>query len=167
MTTVLEYYQVKNKSVRCSRHWWPRVFLQGDGMNAYMAYKVATQVSAHQHTALETTCSLAYRRRRTRAPASKEQQIPTGCCSCCGSPLHWTHANICERPFQTTLSMFRNKTFTVRRRFSDFLGLYEKLSEKHGPNGYIVPPPPEKSILGRLAEPRRVGRWDESLRRRR
>lgn len=45
--------------------------------------------------------------------------------------------------------MFRNKTFTVRRRFSDFLGLYEKLSEKHGPNGFIVPPPPEKSILGR------------------
>lgn len=52
--------------------------------------------------------------------------------------------------FQTTLPMFRNKTFTVRRRFSDFLGLYEKLSEKHGPNGFIVPPPPEKSILGRL-----------------
>lgn len=53
--------------------------------------------------------------------------------------------------FQTTLAMFRNKTFTVRRRFSDFLGLYEKLSEKHGPNGFIVPPPPEKSILGRQA----------------
>lgn len=48
------------------------------------------------------------------------------------------------------MPMFRNKTFTVRRRFSDFLGLYEKLSEKHGPNGFIVPPPPEKSILGRL-----------------
>ncbi|TNN00410.1 hypothetical protein fugu_011656 [Takifugu bimaculatus] len=62
----------------------------GDGMNAYMAYKVTTQ---------------------------------------------------------TTLQMFRHKTFTVRRRFSDFLGLYEKLSEKHGPNGFIVPPPPEKSIL--------------------
>lgn len=45
--------------------------------------------------------------------------------------------------------MFRSKTFTVRRRFSDFLGLYEKLSEKHSQNGYIIPPPPEKSILGR------------------
>lgn len=45
--------------------------------------------------------------------------------------------------------MFRSKTFTVRRRFSDFLGLYEKLSEKHSQNGYIVPPPPEKSILGK------------------
>ncbi|XP_069018134.1 sorting nexin-1a isoform X2 [Embiotoca jacksoni] len=49
---------------------------------------------------------------------------------------------------QSTLPMFRSKTFTVRRRFSDFLGLYEKLSEKHGPNGFIVPPPPEKSIMG-------------------
>lgn len=44
--------------------------------------------------------------------------------------------------------MFRNKTFTVKRRFSDFLGLFEKLSEKHGPNGLVVPPPPEKNLLG-------------------
>uniref|UniRef100_A0A4W4GMR7 Sorting nexin-2 n=1 Tax=Electrophorus electricus TaxID=8005 RepID=A0A4W4GMR7_ELEEL len=51
-------------------------------------------------------------------------------------------------PEKTTLSMFRSKQLTVRRRFSDFLGLYEKLSEKHSPNGYIVPPAPEKSILG-------------------
>ncbi|KAM7415022.1 hypothetical protein PAMA_019715 [Pampus argenteus] len=75
----------------------------GDGMNAYMAYKVATQ---------------------------------------------------------TTLPMFRSKTFTVRRRFSDFLGLYEKLSEKHGPNGFIVPPPPEKSILGMTKV--KVGKEDSS-----
>ncbi|KAG7230876.1 hypothetical protein INR49_024903 [Caranx melampygus] len=75
----------------------------GDGMNAYMAYKVTTQ---------------------------------------------------------TTLPMFRNKTFTVRRRFSDFLGLYEKLNEKHGPNGFIVPPPPEKSILGMTKV--KVGKEDSS-----
>ncbi|XP_019934438.2 sorting nexin-1a isoform X1 [Paralichthys olivaceus] len=75
----------------------------GDGMNAYMAYKLSTQ---------------------------------------------------------TTLPMFRNKTFTVRRRFSDFLGLYEKLSEKHGPNGCIVPPPPEKSILGMTKV--KVGKEDSS-----
>ncbi|XP_039882255.1 sorting nexin-1a isoform X1 [Simochromis diagramma] len=75
----------------------------GDGMNAYMAYKVSTQ---------------------------------------------------------TTLPMFRNKTFTVRRRFSDFLGLYEKLSEKHGPNGFIVPPPPEKSLLGMTKV--KVGKEDSS-----
>ncbi|KAM3870135.1 sorting nexin-1-like [Diretmus argenteus] len=61
---------------------------------------------------------------------------------------------------QTTLPMFRNKTFTVRRRFSDFLGLYEKLSEKHAPNGFIVPPPPEKSILGMTKV--KVGKEDPS-----
>uniref|UniRef100_A0A7N9AKZ6 Sorting nexin-1 n=1 Tax=Mastacembelus armatus TaxID=205130 RepID=A0A7N9AKZ6_9TELE len=75
----------------------------GDGMNAYMAYKVSTE---------------------------------------------------------TTLPMFRNKTFTVKRRFSDFLGLYEKLSEKHGPNGFIVPPPPEKSLLGMTKV--KVGKEDSS-----
>uniref|UniRef100_A0A8C2KMN9 Sorting nexin-1 n=1 Tax=Cyprinus carpio TaxID=7962 RepID=A0A8C2KMN9_CYPCA len=75
----------------------------GDGMNAYMAYKVSTQ---------------------------------------------------------TSLTMFRSKTFTVRRRFSDFLGLYEKLSEKHSQNGYIVPPPPEKSILGMTKV--KVGKEDPS-----
>ncbi|XP_058264240.1 sorting nexin-1a isoform X2 [Hemibagrus wyckioides] len=75
----------------------------GDGMNAYMAYRVSTQ---------------------------------------------------------TTLSMFRSKQFTVRRRFSDFLGLYEKLSEKHSQNGHIVPPPPEKSILGMTKV--KVGKEDPS-----
>ncbi|KAB5565910.1 hypothetical protein PHYPO_G00246960 [Pangasianodon hypophthalmus] len=75
----------------------------GDGMNAYMAYRVSTQ---------------------------------------------------------TTLPMFRSKQFTVRRRFSDFLGLYEKLYEKHSPNGYIVPPPPEKSILGMTKV--KVGKEDPS-----
>ncbi|XP_016099565.1 sorting nexin-1a [Sinocyclocheilus grahami] len=75
----------------------------GDGMNAYMAYKVSTQ---------------------------------------------------------TSLTMFHSKTFTVRRRFSDFLGLYEKLSEKHLQNGYIVPPPPEKSILGMTKV--KVGKEDPS-----
>lgn len=46
--------------------------------------------------------------------------------------------------------MFRSKQFAVKRRFSDFLGLYEKLSEKHSQNGFIVPPPPEKSLIGKL-----------------
>lgn len=45
--------------------------------------------------------------------------------------------------------MFRSKQFAVKRRFSDFLGLYEKLSEKHSQNGFIVPPPPEKSLIGK------------------
>ncbi|XP_018608094.2 sorting nexin-1-like [Scleropages formosus] len=61
---------------------------------------------------------------------------------------------------QTTIPMFRSKAFTVSRRFSDFLGLYEKLSEKHSQNGYIVPSPPEKSIVGMTKV--KVGKEDSS-----
>lgn len=61
---------------------------------------------------------------------------------------------------QTNLPMFKCKTYSVKRRFSDFLGLYEKLSEKHSQNGYIVPPPPEKSILGMTKV--KVGKEDSS-----
>uniref|UniRef100_A0A7N6BM75 Sorting nexin-1 n=1 Tax=Anabas testudineus TaxID=64144 RepID=A0A7N6BM75_ANATE len=49
---------------------------------------------------------------------------------------------------RTSLPMFRGKAFSVRRRFSDFLGLYEKLSVKQSLQGSIIPPPPEKSVVG-------------------
>lgn len=49
---------------------------------------------------------------------------------------------------QTSLPIFKSKVFTARRRFSDFLGLYEKLSAKQSLHGCIVPPPPEKSVVG-------------------
>ncbi|XP_037338153.2 sorting nexin-1-like [Pungitius pungitius] len=49
---------------------------------------------------------------------------------------------------RTSLAMFRSKVFSVRRRFSDFLGLYEKLSVKQSLQGCIIPPPPEKSVVG-------------------
>ncbi|XP_077174393.1 sorting nexin-1 [Paroedura picta] len=61
---------------------------------------------------------------------------------------------------QTTLPIFRSKQFSVKRRFSDFLGLYEKLSEKHAQNGFIVPPPPEKSLIGMTKV--KVGKEDSS-----
>ncbi|XP_076012200.1 sorting nexin-1-like [Genypterus blacodes] len=48
----------------------------------------------------------------------------------------------------TSLPMFRSKNFSVRRRFSDFLGLYEKMSVKQSLTGCIIPPPPEKSVMG-------------------
>lgn len=38
----------------------------------------------------------------------------------------------------------------MTRRFSDFLGLYSKLHEKHIKTGIIVPPAPEKSVLGKV-----------------
>ncbi|KAM3876820.1 sorting nexin-1-like [Diretmus argenteus] len=75
----------------------------GDGMNAYMAYKVSTR---------------------------------------------------------TSLPMFRTKTFSVRRRFSDFLGLYEKLAVKQSLHGCIIPPPPEKSVVGMTKV--KVGKDDPS-----
>lgn len=49
---------------------------------------------------------------------------------------------------QTSLAMFRSKAFTVRRRYSDFLGLHEKLAAKQSLQGCIIPPPPEKSVVG-------------------
>ncbi|MCJ8735026.1 hypothetical protein PDJAM_G00242230 [Pangasius djambal] len=63
----------------------------GDGMNAYMAYKVTTK---------------------------------------------------------TSLNLFSRNEFSVKRRFSDFLGLHSKLASKYMHVGYIVPPAPEKSIVG-------------------
>eukprot|EP00079_Xenopus_tropicalis_P012205 XP_002938918.1 PREDICTED: sorting nexin-1 [Xenopus tropicalis] len=61
---------------------------------------------------------------------------------------------------QTNLLMFKSKHFTVKRRFSDFLGLYEKLSEKHSQNGFIIAPPPEKSLIGMTKV--KVGKEDSS-----
>ncbi|MGH0170471.1 UNVERIFIED_CONTAM: hypothetical protein FKN15_059097 [Acipenser sinensis] len=67
----------------------------GDGMNAYMAYKVTTK---------------------------------------------------------TSLTIFNENEFSVKRRFSDFLGLHSKLATKYMHIGYIVPPAPEKSIVGKHYE---------------
>lgn len=49
---------------------------------------------------------------------------------------------------KTNLGFFKKGDFTVSRRFSDFLGLYEKLVEKHLAAGRIVPPAPEKNVVG-------------------
>uniref|UniRef100_A0A665VI50 Sorting nexin-2 n=1 Tax=Echeneis naucrates TaxID=173247 RepID=A0A665VI50_ECHNA len=75
----------------------------GDGMNAYMAYKVTTK---------------------------------------------------------TSMSVFKRTEFSVKRRFSDFLGLHSKLASKYLHVGYIVPPAPEKSIVGMTKV--KVGKEDQS-----
>merc|ERR1719361_1296325 len=49
---------------------------------------------------------------------------------------------------KTNLKFFKRENFSVTRRFSDFLGLHEKLVEKHGPRGRIIPPAPEKNLVG-------------------
>lgn len=45
---------------------------------------------------------------------------------------------------KTSLAMFKKPEFSVNRRFSDFLGLHNKLVHKHLSAGVIIPSPPEK-----------------------
>ncbi|GAB0207223.1 sorting nexin-2 [Grus japonensis] len=61
---------------------------------------------------------------------------------------------------KTSLSMFHKNEFSVKRRFSDFLGLHSKLVTKYMHIGYIVPPAPEKSIVGMTKV--KVGKEDSS-----
>ncbi|XP_050770424.1 sorting nexin-2-like [Gymnogyps californianus] len=61
---------------------------------------------------------------------------------------------------KTSLSMFHRNEFSVKRRFSDFLGLHSKLATKYMHIGYIVPPAPEKSIVGMTKV--KVGKEDSS-----
>jgi len=49
---------------------------------------------------------------------------------------------------KTNLTYFKKKNPEVNRRFSDFLGLREKLAEKYLQNGRIIPPAPDKSVIG-------------------
>ncbi|KAF4531009.1 hypothetical protein B566_EDAN009753 [Ephemera danica] len=49
---------------------------------------------------------------------------------------------------RTNMQIYRKKHFSVMRRFSDFLGLHDKLAEKYLRTGRIVPPAPEKSVIG-------------------
>jgi len=47
---------------------------------------------------------------------------------------------------ETSRAGWNGKTFEVTRRFSDFLGLYEKLAGKYQHKGYYIFPAPEKSM---------------------
>lgn len=49
---------------------------------------------------------------------------------------------------RTNMKIFRKPQFFVYRRFSDFLGLHDKLVEKYLRSGRIIPPAPEKSVIG-------------------
>ncbi|XP_059174605.1 sorting nexin-2-like isoform X2 [Physella acuta] len=49
---------------------------------------------------------------------------------------------------KTTNPNYRRPENAVLRRFSDFLGMHAKLADKHVPLGIIVPPAPEKSVIG-------------------
>lgn len=49
---------------------------------------------------------------------------------------------------QTTSPMYKKSTFSVLRRYSDFLWLYETLSMNNP--GVVVPPVPDKNPFGRF-----------------
>ncbi|CAH1796001.1 unnamed protein product [Owenia fusiformis] len=49
---------------------------------------------------------------------------------------------------KSTIPEFKSPELSVLRRFSDFLGLHEKLAQKHLHLGRLVPPAPEKSLVG-------------------
>ncbi|XP_076339012.1 sorting nexin-2-like [Tachypleus tridentatus] len=49
---------------------------------------------------------------------------------------------------KTNFPYFKTKNMVVSRRFSDFLGLHDKLVQKHLHLGRLVPPAPEKSVIG-------------------
>ncbi|KAM9672614.1 LOW QUALITY PROTEIN: sorting nexin-2-like [Trichechus inunguis] len=61
---------------------------------------------------------------------------------------------------KTSFSMFSKSEFSDKRRFSNFLGLHSKLAGKYLHIGYIVPPAPEKSIVGMTKV--KVGKEDSS-----
>lgn len=50
--------------------------------------------------------------------------------------------------FSTSIPAFGRPEGSVRRRFSDFLGLWEKLHDKYLRDGFVIPPKPEKSVVG-------------------
>jgi sorting nexin-1/2 len=50
--------------------------------------------------------------------------------------------------FKTNYPAFKSTEFTITRRFSDFLALYDKLKEKHLHAGHFLPPQPEKDMIG-------------------
>ena len=61
---------------------------------------------------------------------------------------------------RTNIRCFRRASFSVVRRYSDFLGLHEKLVARYQSKGRIIPPAPEKSIIGTY---KIVGSWTNSL----
>ena len=68
------------------------------------------------------------------------------CVVLCCVVLGWV-VLLFERP-QTDLDAFRAREFSVVRRFSDFVWVRQQLSQHH--KGYIIPPLPEKRLMGRL-----------------
>lgn len=55
----------------------------------------------------------------------------------------------CRVITHTNMPIYKKRSMNVSRRFSDFLGLHTKLTEKYLRSGRIIPPAPEKSVIGK------------------
>jgi hypothetical protein len=106
--------------------------LIGDGMGAYMQYKVTTSV-----------CSFFKFQFRRNPVYHFRMQFPK-----LFQVTILLSSYFMGFLLQTTLSSFKKPETIVSRRFSDFLGLHERLSAKFLVQGKVVPPAPEKSVLG-------------------
>ena len=53
---------------------------------------------------------------------------------------------------RTNLRCFRRGSCSVVRRYSDFLGLHSKLVARYQSRGRIIPPAPEKNIIGKQSQ---------------
>lgn len=94
---------------------------KGEGMGAYIVYKVVTTVST------DFSC-LGFKVLLTRILFVFKLANNVYC-------------------FQTqNMQGYIDREYVVWRRFSDFLGLHEKLVDKYFYKGYLVPAAPEKSI---------------------
>ena len=74
--------------------------------------------------------------------------IPYTLCIPRYSPSYTTHNFQFSLIPQTTSPLFSKSSFSVLRRYSDFLWLYETLSNNNP--GVVVPPVPEKSPFNRF-----------------
>uniref|UniRef100_A0A0K2U341 PX domain-containing protein n=1 Tax=Lepeophtheirus salmonis TaxID=72036 RepID=A0A0K2U341_LEPSM len=63
---------------------------------------------------------------------------------------------------KTNISYFKKDIMIVNRRFSDFLGLHDKLNEKYLQNGRIIPPTPDKNMVG-MAKIKLTKESDENI----
>lgn len=85
-----------------------------------------------------TTSRLAESKSKISIKVGSPKKVGSGVSLYMAYPIHT----------ETNLPYFRNPTMDTARRFSDFLALHHKLSEKFIRQGRILPVPPEKNAAG-------------------
>lgn len=63
--------------------------------------------------------------------------------------INFLRFNLIRVTTHTSIPKFKAKQFSTLRRFSDFLGLHDILVSKYLRLGRIIPPAPEKNLIGK------------------